>query len=313
MVRLALLVTFALALYALLIASPPVFALNCDDFANQRAAQDFLRRDPSDPEGLDRNRDGIACEDLPCPCDRTPVARVTLRDTAGAVTEQPSEREQALRYLTDVSGHLVVLSQRLEATRDLLNRLDVEGRTWRSTLRRGSGDLLTTIEVVQQLSPPPCLATSHQRLVSLLDELRMALRNGIDATWMIEAGNLARALDQLAETIATLDRAIATLPEIMREWKQTLPSCEGVEPPAPARPNPFGTCPNAGEWVLVYWPGHHAADPPPISSSMEACPNVDRVWIYHDGRWIGYAPAAPLFAIDPFQPSPGQALFLHGT
>jgi hypothetical protein len=39
--------------------------LDCADFATQEQAQAVLRRDPSDPNGLDGDGDGIACEDLP--------------------------------------------------------------------------------------------------------------------------------------------------------------------------------------------------------------------------------------------------------
>lgn len=42
--------------------------LNCDDFPNQAAAQRNLDNNPSDPNGLDSDNDGIACESLPCPC-----------------------------------------------------------------------------------------------------------------------------------------------------------------------------------------------------------------------------------------------------
>jgi hypothetical protein len=35
---------------------------NCADFSSQAQAQAVLRADPSDPFGLDRDRDGIACE-----------------------------------------------------------------------------------------------------------------------------------------------------------------------------------------------------------------------------------------------------------
>jgi hypothetical protein len=54
--------------------------LNCDDFPNQRAAQQILREDPSDPDGLDgppgdefTGIEGVACEDLPPPTDFNPV------------------------------------------------------------------------------------------------------------------------------------------------------------------------------------------------------------------------------------------------
>src|SRR5215217_3378774 len=38
---------------------------NCSSFATQEEAQAELNRDPSDPNGLDGDNDGIACEDLP--------------------------------------------------------------------------------------------------------------------------------------------------------------------------------------------------------------------------------------------------------
>ncbi|WP_244929592.1 excalibur calcium-binding domain-containing protein [Nocardioides sp. W7] len=53
-----------------MVTAAPVQAkdLNCDDFPNQAAAQQNLNDNPSDPNGLDREGDGIACESLPCPC-----------------------------------------------------------------------------------------------------------------------------------------------------------------------------------------------------------------------------------------------------
>lgn len=38
---------------------------NCDDFATQEQAQTVYNADTSDPHGLDRDRDGDACESLP--------------------------------------------------------------------------------------------------------------------------------------------------------------------------------------------------------------------------------------------------------
>lgn len=49
--------------------------VDCGDFPNQAAAQAHLRANPSDPDRLDQDRDGIACETRPCPCDRVPVNR----------------------------------------------------------------------------------------------------------------------------------------------------------------------------------------------------------------------------------------------
>src|SRR3712207_2204487 len=39
--------------------------LDCSDFDTQQEAQAELERDPSDPHGLDADKDGIACEELP--------------------------------------------------------------------------------------------------------------------------------------------------------------------------------------------------------------------------------------------------------
>ena len=48
---------------------------DCRDFRSQAHAQAVLRADPSDPNGLDHDRDGIACEGNPSPRDLVPVAR----------------------------------------------------------------------------------------------------------------------------------------------------------------------------------------------------------------------------------------------
>jgi hypothetical protein len=44
---------------------------DCSDFKNQKKAQLFFLRHGgpnSDPDGLDADHDGIACESNPCPC-----------------------------------------------------------------------------------------------------------------------------------------------------------------------------------------------------------------------------------------------------
>lgn len=69
-----------LSLVAMLVFSPAAFAqddLNCDDFGSQAEAQQNLRNNPSDPNGIDAENDGVACEtfDYPdgTPRDETPV------------------------------------------------------------------------------------------------------------------------------------------------------------------------------------------------------------------------------------------------
>lgn len=50
-------------------------SLNCSNFSSQASAQANLRANPSDPNGLDADNDGIACENNRAPFDRTPVQR----------------------------------------------------------------------------------------------------------------------------------------------------------------------------------------------------------------------------------------------
>ena len=48
---------------------------NCSDFQSQADAQAVLRADPTDPNRLDTDRDGIACESNPPPRDTVRVPR----------------------------------------------------------------------------------------------------------------------------------------------------------------------------------------------------------------------------------------------
>jgi len=69
--KIALLLTLgAGALWAGAPSEAEAFDLDCADFANQREAQEHLY--PGDPYRLDGDNDGIACEDLPCPCSYGP-------------------------------------------------------------------------------------------------------------------------------------------------------------------------------------------------------------------------------------------------
>lgn len=56
-------------------SSSPGDTKNCSDFPSQAAAQRELRADPSDPNKLDTDKDGIACESNKAPFDKNPVPR----------------------------------------------------------------------------------------------------------------------------------------------------------------------------------------------------------------------------------------------
>jgi hypothetical protein len=58
---------------AVLLQPEPALALNCSDFVSQAAAQARLREDPTDPDRIDADGDGLACENNPGPYDYDPV------------------------------------------------------------------------------------------------------------------------------------------------------------------------------------------------------------------------------------------------
>ncbi|MGV9340207.1 excalibur calcium-binding domain-containing protein [Streptomyces sp. NPDC003688] len=58
--------------------------VDCDAFKVQADAQAVLRADALDPNGLDRDGDGIACPNLPEPTDKKPVQRDFMTDKDGA-------------------------------------------------------------------------------------------------------------------------------------------------------------------------------------------------------------------------------------
>jgi Excalibur calcium-binding domain len=83
--------TFLASLLLLLAVAPPIFgqtvfdptgyvghgdAYNCPHFASQADAQAVLRADPTDPNRLDADYDGIACESNRAPFDLTPAPRI---------------------------------------------------------------------------------------------------------------------------------------------------------------------------------------------------------------------------------------------
>jgi hypothetical protein len=69
--------------------------LTCSDFASQAEAQLEYDADPSDPHGLDVDRDGIACE--------TPIVEpIVRRDTADARATRQAERAARREAITPV-------------------------------------------------------------------------------------------------------------------------------------------------------------------------------------------------------------------
>jgi hypothetical protein len=116
---------------------------DCADFANQAEAEEYL--EPGDPYNLDADGDGIACEDLPCPCSYSPGGSEEGGGGGSSEPAPPPKPAYHLRMLTAgrISKHLVGVvvrqSQRLQAyalivchrlgERSIDCRLSAEGET----------------------------------------------------------------------------------------------------------------------------------------------------------------------------------------
>jgi Excalibur calcium-binding domain len=92
---------------------------DCADFANQAEAEAYLL--PGDPYRLDADHDGIACEDLPCPCSTgsptVPPAPVTTPTPIVApptepIVEEPEVVEPTYRAYVACSRSRRALSAR---------------------------------------------------------------------------------------------------------------------------------------------------------------------------------------------------------
>lgn len=58
---------------------------NCDDYTYQEEAQAVYDADPSDPNGLDGDNDGIACEDLPSQGGAAPTSAAAPTALSGPI------------------------------------------------------------------------------------------------------------------------------------------------------------------------------------------------------------------------------------
>jgi endonuclease YncB( thermonuclease family) len=56
-----------LVVLGMLVAAAPALAVNCSNFSSQLAAQNYYNQQVGDPDGLDADHDGFACESLPGP------------------------------------------------------------------------------------------------------------------------------------------------------------------------------------------------------------------------------------------------------
>jgi hypothetical protein len=151
-------IPFALSVGAVLclvaIAAPTAAAhrrdYDCADFANQAEAEEYLL--PGDPYNLDADNDGIACEDLPCPCSYSPGGGGGDGGNAGAGAIPPAPPPKPPKLYKAVARSAAWAKARhFDARNRLISRLSFQGcrRGSRYKLRcgfRGLGETPTTRE-----------------------------------------------------------------------------------------------------------------------------------------------------------------------
>ena len=74
---------------AVLVPAAPALAANCSDFSSQQAAQDYYIGQQGDPDGLDGDGDGWACESNPAPKASAPKG-VTAAPPSPTPTPTPT-------------------------------------------------------------------------------------------------------------------------------------------------------------------------------------------------------------------------------
>jgi hypothetical protein len=82
---------------------------NCSDFANQAAAQAYYVAHggpASDPDQLDADRDGRACQSLPCPCSSSSAPAPGPTPTPAAPSSGKTVRQSG-RIAAVVDGDIV--------------------------------------------------------------------------------------------------------------------------------------------------------------------------------------------------------------
>jgi hypothetical protein len=141
---------------------------DCDDFANQAEAEEYLL--PGDPYDLDADGDGIACEDLPCPCSSTPGGRGEAAPETTSEKPAPPPKPPKLNKAVARSAALAK-SRRYSSRNRRISRVSFQGcrRSSRYKIRcsfRGRGrspNLSTTCAITVIVKGEGSLASTKLR------------------------------------------------------------------------------------------------------------------------------------------------------
>lgn len=156
------------------------FDKDCGDFATQAAAQYHLNAHPGDPDGLDGDRDAIACESNKCPCYRgtatgpEPVYALPTATPTPAATTAPQPIVEPARPVTYRARVVTV----------------VDGDTLRVRLRSGRRRTVRLIGIDTPEAGKPGVgvecgarrATAHMKKLALRRRRGQAVRLRTDPT-----------------------------------------------------------------------------------------------------------------------------------
>lgn len=78
---------------------------NCDDFSSQEEAQAVYEEDTSDPNYLDGDDDGVACEALPSESDHYESSSFAADDSYTADTSSYASSDDDSNYDSSESSH----------------------------------------------------------------------------------------------------------------------------------------------------------------------------------------------------------------
>ena len=137
---------------------------NCSDFPSQAAAQQHLREDPSDPDGLDGNdNDGIACESNAAPYDRTPVGSSPPPTNpppppTSPPTSPPTAKSTVTPTTKKVAAPTTVATVKQQTATTTTVRKVTATTTTTARVKAAAEKSTTTRRVVQLVDPDPTVS-----------------------------------------------------------------------------------------------------------------------------------------------------------
>ena len=92
---------------AVLVPAAPALAANCPDFASQQAAQAYYNGQQGDPDGLDGDGDGWACESNAAPKASVPKGAAAAPVPTPTPTPTPTPDTEPARAATNTSARVL--------------------------------------------------------------------------------------------------------------------------------------------------------------------------------------------------------------